>query len=120
MRHGIAVAVAVAVLAAGVAHAQTPQGKVIDTNNLVVKPVAATTGLFAQSTQYVSRAVAGALDNSQILRTVNNLFGQRPKAAPTQGGLSPLPDPKSYQSTYYKSPIQPQLPTSSQVRLPGR
>jgi hypothetical protein len=112
MRHGIA---AVAVLAAamagaGTAHAQQPRGKVIDTNRLVVKPVDTTTNIFTGTTQYVGRVVSGMIDNSQIIKAVNNLFGSQPKAAPIQGGLSPLPDPKLYPSSYYKSPIQPAMP----------
>ncbi len=120
------IAAVVAVLAvAGAAHAQSPQfrqtqNKLIDTNSLVVKPVTVTTNIFAQSAQVVSQTVAGMVDNSQILRTVNNLFGQRPKAAPTQGGISPLPDPKSYPSNYYNSPIKPVMPSSSRIQLPGR
>lgn len=113
MRHGIAAAVlagAVVLAGAGTAHAQQREFKVVDTNNLVVKPVDTTTNIFTQSTQYVSRVVAGMIDNSQVIRTVNNLFGQRPKAAPIQSGLSPLPDPRSYPSGYYKSPIQPAMP----------
>jgi hypothetical protein len=112
MRHGITAAVlATAVLAgAGTAQAQQREFKVVDTTNLVVKPVATTTGIFAQSTQYVSQVVAGMIDNNGIIKTVNNLFGQRPKAAPIQGGLSPLPDPRSYPSGYYNSPIKPAMP----------
>jgi len=112
MRHGIAVVVALAAVAgvAGTAQAQQPQGKVIDTTNLVVKPVNTTTNIFAGTTQFVGWVVSGMIDNSQVIRTVNTLFGSQPKAAPIQGGLSPLPDPSLYQSTYYKSPIQPAMP----------
>ena len=112
MRNGIvAAAVAAAVLAgAGTAHAQQRQFKVIDTNNLVVKPVDTTTGLFARTTQYVGRVVAGMIDNNEMIRSVNKLFGQQPKAAPIQPGLSPLPDPKLYPSGYYNSPIKPAMP----------
>ena len=115
MRHGIAVMAAVAAVAAvasvaGTAQAQQPVGKVIDTTNLVVKPVDTTTNIFSRTTQQVGRVIAGMIDNNQMIRTVNNLFGSQPKAAPIQGGLSPLPDPSLYQSTYYKSPIQPVMP----------
>jgi hypothetical protein len=108
MRFGIAVVVVVLAAAAG--QAQQPRGRVIDTNALVVRPVDATTNIFASSAQYVSRVVSGMIDNSVLIRSVNDLFGQRPKAAPIQGGLSPLPDPKLYPSTYYRSPIQPVMP----------
>lgn len=112
MRHGYAVVAVTAsvLLAAGTAHAQQPRGKVIDTTNLVVKPLDTTTNVFAGTTQYFGRVVSGMIDNSQIIRTVNNLFGSQPKAAPVQGGISPLPDPKLYPSSYYKSPIQPVMP----------
>lgn len=112
MRHGIATVLALAAVVgvAGTAQAQQRQNKVIDTSTLVVKPVDTTTNIFAGTTKYVGRVVSGIIDNSQIIRTVNNLFGNQPKAAPIQGGLSPLPDPKLYQSTYYKSPIQPAMP----------
>ncbi len=112
MRHGLAVAAAVAAVlfAADTAHAQQPRGKVIDTNALVVKPLDTTTNIFTGTTQYFGRVVSGMIDNSQIIRTVNNLFGSQPKAAPIQGGISPLPDPKSYQSSYYNSPIKPVMP----------
>lgn len=118
MRRWIAAAVAVAaVLAgAGTARAQQPQFKVIDTNNLVVKPVDTTTNIFTGTTQYVSRVVAGMVDNSQIIKTVNNLFGKQPKAAPIQGGLSPLPDPRLYPSGYYNSPIKPVMPTFQTIQ----
>ena len=112
MRHGYAVVAALAavLLAAGTAHAQQPRGKVVDTSNLVVKPVDTTTNIFAGTTQYVGRVVSGMIDNSQIIKTVNNLFGSQPKAAPIQPGISPLPDPKLYPSSYYNSPIQPVMP----------
>lgn len=118
MRRAIVAAVVATALlvGAGTARAQQPQFKVIDTNNLVVKPVDTTTNIFTQSTQYVSRVVAGMVDNSQIIKTVNNLFGKQPKAAPIQGGLSPLPDPRLYPSGYYKSPIQPVMPTYQTIQ----
>ena len=109
MRHGIAVVAAVAVLlAAGTAQAQ--QGKVIDTTNVVGRPVNTTTTLLARTTQSVTSAVTGFIDNSELVKMVNNMFGGRPKAAPVQGIITPLPDPRAYQSTYYKSPIQPVMP----------
>ena len=95
---------------AGTAQAQRVQSKVIDTNALVVKPVDTTTNLVGRTFQYVSRVTADAIDNNQLIRSVNLLFGNTPKGAPTQGGISPLPDPSSYPSTYYKSPIQPVMP----------
>jgi hypothetical protein len=110
MRYGLAVAAAAVLVAAGTAHAQQPRGKVIDTNNLVVKPLDTTTNIFTGTTQYMGRVVSGMIDNSQVIKFVNNVFGSQPKAAPIQGGLSPLPDPKSYPSSYYNSPIKPVMP----------
>lgn len=110
MRHGIVTAVVLALVTAGTAHAQQPPGKVIDTNALVVKPVDTSTNILARTTQQIGRVVSGVIDNSVLIRTVNTMFGNQPKAAPIQGGLSPLPDPRLYPSTYYKSPIQPAMP----------
>ncbi len=110
MRKWIVLSVAGVGLTAGVGSAQRPASKVVDTDALVVKPVDATTNMVGRTFQYVSRVTADTLDNNALIRTVNNLFGTRPKAAPTQAGLSPLPDPSSYPSTYFKSPIQPQMP----------
>ncbi len=112
MRHGLAVAAAVAAVlcAAGTAHAQQPRGKVIDTNALVVKPLDTTTNIFTGTTQYFGRVVSGMIDNNQLIKSINTLFGSQPKAAPIQGGISPLPDPKAYQSSYYNSPIKPVMP----------
>ena len=95
---------------AGTASAQRPASKVVDTDSLVIKPVDTTTNVVGRTFQYVSRVTADSIDNNALIRTVNNLFGTKAKAAPMQAGLSPLPDPSSYPSTYYKSPIQPQYP----------
>ncbi len=96
---------------AGTAQAQIVS-KPIDTNALVVKPVDAATGLIGNTVRFVSRVTASTLDNNALIRTVNNVFGTKQAAPPTmQGGLSPLPHPSQYQSTYYKSAIQPVMPT---------
>lgn len=105
-----AVAMAAFGLTAGTASAQRPESKVIDTDSLVIKPVDTATTMVGRTFQYVSRVVATTVDNNAMIRTVNNLFGTRAKGAPTQGGLSPLPDPSTYPSSYYRSPIQPQMP----------
>jgi hypothetical protein len=103
-------AVGMILTVAGTARAENIKSKVIDTNALVVKPVDTATSIIGKSFQYVSRVTASTLDNSQILRTVNNLFGTNKEGAPVQGGISPLPDPSRYPSTYYKSQIQPAYP----------
>ena len=102
-----------ATVGAGAATAQAQiTSKPIDTNALVVKPVDAATGLVGNTVRFVSRVTASTLDNNALIRTVNNLFGTKQAAPPTlQGGLSPLPHPSQYQSTYYKSAIQPVMPT---------
>jgi hypothetical protein len=112
MRNWLVAAVAtvgVIGVAGGRAPAQRPS-KVIDTDALVVKPVDTTTTLVGRSFQYVSRVVANTVDNNALIRTVNNLFGTNQPGAPAQRGLSPLPAPSAYPSTYYKSPIQPVMP----------
>lgn len=117
MRTLIGLLAAVAVFGgANTAHAQVTS-KPIDTEALVVKPVAATTSIVGSTVNFVSRVTANALDNSALLKTVNNLFGTNKTAPPTtQGGLSPLPHPSQYQSTYYKSAIQPVMPTYQVIR----
>jgi hypothetical protein len=118
MRTMLCVAALAGVLAlAGSVQAQI-KSKVIDTNSLVVKPVDTTTNLVGRTFQYVSRVTADAIDNSQIIRTVNNLFGLNKPGAPVQNGLSPLPDPSRYPSNYYNSPIKPVMPKYQQ--LPGK
>ena len=112
---GLLTAAAVFGGGAGTARAQVTS-KPIDTNALVVKPVAATTNLVGNTVNFVSRVTANALDNSALLKTVNNLFGTNKTAPPTQGGLSPLPHPSQYQSSYYKSAIQPVMPTYQVIR----
>ena len=113
---GLMAAVVVIGASAGTAQAQI-KSKPIDTNALVVKPVDAATGLIGGTVRFVSRVTANALDNSGLLRTVNNLFGTNTTPPPsTQGGLSPLPHPSQYQSSYYKSAIQPVMPSYQIIR----
>ncbi len=112
--YGVALAAAVALMAWGEsAQAQQYQSRPIDAERLVIKPADTATSIVGTSFQYVSRVAAGYVDNNAMVRTVNALFGVRQQAAPTQGGLSPLPDPRSYPSSYYKSPIQPVFPKYS-------
>lgn len=116
MRTLIGLLAAVAVFGgADTAHAQITS-KPIDTNALVVKPVEATTGIIGSTVNFVSRVTADALDNSFMLKTVNNLFGTNKTPPASQGGLSPLPHPSQYQSSYYKSAIQPVMPTYQVLR----
>lgn len=113
---GLITAVAVVGVSAGAAQAQI-KSKPIDTQALVVKPVDAATGLIGGTVRFVSRVTADALDNSALLRTVNNLFGTNTTPPPsTQGGLSPLPHPSQYQSSYYRSAIQPVMPSYQILR----
>lgn len=106
----LAAAVAGVGIGAGSAQAQI-SSKPIDTENLVIKPVAATTGVVGSTVNFVSRVTASAIDNSFLVKTVNKLFGGKSNVPTTQNGLSPLPSPSQYPSTYYKSPIQPVFPT---------
>ena len=110
MRTLIGLMAAAVVAGANAAQAQIVS-KPIDTNALVVKPVDAATGLVGNTLRFVSRVTASTLDNNSMIRTVNTLFGTTKKAAPVQGGLSPLPHPSQYPSSYYNSPIQPVFPT---------
>jgi hypothetical protein len=100
---------AMALLMGGQADAQI-RSQVIDTNALVVKPVETTTTIVGRTLNFFSRVTADMIDNSQIIRTVNNLFGTNQPGAPVQSGISPLPHPSSYPSGYYRSPIQPVMP----------
>ena len=68
---------------------------------------------YGQNLSDLYRRAAGYVDNNAMVRTVNALWGTKKYAAPTQGGLSPLPDPRSYPSSYYKSVIQPVYPKYS-------
>ena len=100
-----AILTAAILLSSNAAMAQRPESKVIDTTNLVVKPVDTTTGIIGGTAKYISKQVAGFVDNNAMVRTVNNLFGTKAQPAKTQAGLSPLPDPSSYPSGYFKSPL---------------
>ncbi len=112
--YGVAMAAAVALGAlGGSAQAQQYQSRPIDAEKLVVKPADTATSIVGTSFKYVSRVAAGYVDNNAMVRTVNALFGIKKRAAPIQGGLSPLPDPSSYPSAYYKSVIQPEYPKYS-------
>jgi hypothetical protein len=117
MRNLFILTAAVAVVGgtAGTAQAQITS-RPVDVNALVIRPVEATTGLVGNTVNFVSRVTANAIDNSFLVRTVNNLFGGRSNVPTTQGGLSPLPSPNQYLSTYYQSPIQPVFPTYQVLR----
>ncbi len=117
MRFYAVVLATVVVLGAMGSSAQAQyKSRPIDTEKLVVKPTDTATNIVGTSFKYVSRLAAGYLDNNAMIRTVNNLFGKTQAAPSTQGGLSPLPDPSQYPSTYYKSPIQPVMPKYSTFR----
>ncbi len=107
-----AIAAAVAVLAtAGAASAQGLVYKPIDTNQLVVQPTDAATGILSGTARYVSRVVAGVLDSNAYVQAFNSLFGRStPTGATTQTGYSPLPAPGTYPSTQYKNSFTPAMP----------
>ena len=106
----VACAIGAICMVAEPARAQNFTSKVIDTEKLVVKPTDTATSIIGGTTQYVSRVVAGTLDNHGIVRTLNNLFGRKDYGQPVQGGISPLPPVSSYPSNFFKSPIQPVMP----------
>ncbi len=112
--YGVVLAAAAVLGAAGPsAQAQQFQSRPIDAEKLVVKPTDTATSIVGTSFKYVSRVAAGYIDNNAMVRTVNALWGTKKQAAPIQGGLSPLPDPRSYPSNYYNSPIKPEFPKYS-------
>ncbi len=111
--HGVVLAAAVLIGATGSAQAQQYKSRPIDAEKLVIKPTDTATSIVGTSFKYVSRVAAGYIDNNAMVRTVNALWGTKQYAAPTQGGLSPLPDPSSYPSSTYKSVIQPVFPKYS-------
>lgn len=112
--YGMALAAVVGLAAlGGSAQAQQYVSRPIDAEKLVIKPTDTATGIVGNSFKYVSRVAAGYVENNAMVRTVNALFGIKKRAAPIQGGLSPLPDPSSYPSAYYKSVIQPVYPKYS-------
>jgi hypothetical protein len=111
MRRAILAAVAVAATA-GAASAQGLEFKPIDTNALVVQPSDAATNIFSRTARFVSRAVAGTIEENGFVKTLNNLIGIKPQPKQTsQPGLSPLPLPGLYPSTGYKNTFMPAMPT---------
>lgn len=100
----------------GTAQAQQYQSRPIDAEKLVIKPADTATGIAGNSFKYVSRVAAGYIDNNAMVRTVNALWGTKKQAAPVQPGLSALPDPRSYPSSYYTSPIKPEYPKYSEYK----
>jgi len=101
-------------VATGMASAQGVVNKPIDTEQLIVKPAAATTSIVGGTFRYISRVAADLIDSNGYIKTFNNLFGRTtdPKAT-TQPGYSPLPLAGSYPSTGYKNQISPAMPRSS-------
>ena len=111
MRRAILAAVAVAATA-GAASAQGLEFKPIDTNALVVQPSDAATNIFSRTARFVSRAVAGTIEENGFVKTLNNLLGFKPQPKQTtQPGLSPLPLPGLYPSTGYRNTFMPAMPT---------
>jgi hypothetical protein len=111
-------ALAMATVTAGSASAQGITNKVIDTNQLVVKPTDTATSIVGGTVRYVSRVVAGTIDNNGIVRTLNNLFGRNESSSPQPnlGIITPLPPISAYQPGFFNSPIKPQMPSSMTIR----
>ena len=113
-------AVAAVLAGAGAASAQTLEYRPIDTNQLVVQPADAATGILSGTARYVSRVVAGVIDDNGVVRTLNNLLGREAEGPPVQAGFSRLPAPGTYPSTKYRSTLTPAMPTSHTFgRTPG-
>jgi hypothetical protein len=116
------IAVAAILAAVGTASAQQTPGpfvyRPIDTNQLVVQPTNAAANVAATTTsgtlRSIGQTVANMIENNGIVRTVNNLLGQRASTMPAvQAGYSPLPQPSSYQSTMYPNSFTPAMPVMS-------
>jgi hypothetical protein len=116
------IAAAAVLVAAGSASAQQNPGpfvyRPIDTNQLVVQPADAAANVTAATTsgtlRTIGRSVANMIENNGIVRTVNNLLGQRATpTSPVQAGYSPLPQPTSYLSTRYPNSFTPAMPVMS-------
>lgn len=120
MRRAMLAAVVICATA-GVSSAQGLVYKPIDTNALVVQPADAATGIFSGTSRFLSRVVAGTIEENGFVKTINNLLGTRRTGATTQPGFSPLPLPGSYPSTMYKNSFVPAMPTSHTLgRTPGQ
>jgi hypothetical protein len=78
----------------------------------VVPATDTTAGVVATTIKGIGRVVADTLENNAITRTLNNLLG-RTVVTPTQPGFSPLPDPRSFQSTQYPNSFRPATPVVS-------
>jgi hypothetical protein len=108
----LAAAVAVAVGAfASSANAQT-RTQPVNPTAVVAPATESTAGVVANTIRGIGRTVAGTLEDNAIVRTLNNLLG-RTVVTPTQPGFSPLPDPRSFQSTQYPNSFRPQAPVMS-------
>ena len=114
MRHFLAAAAAALAmtLTAGSAPAQTITSVPIDTESLVVRPADTATNIFSRTSQYLSRAVAGTIDNNGFVRTINRLLGRTESLNTSQP--NGLPSPTSYPSTRYKNSFVPAMPTTMQ------
>ena len=115
MRHFLWAIVAAAGLTLGTgatASAQTVRSQPIDTNALVVQPADAATNIFTGTSRYLSRAVAGTIEDNGFIRTINSLLGRTSTRATRQPGGLPLPG--TYPSTRYKNSFVPAMPTTMQ------
>src|SRR5918994_2791510 len=68
---------------AGAASAQGLEFKPIDTSALVVQPTDAATNIFSRTARYLSRVVAGTIDDNGYVKTLNNLVGVKPQPKKT-------------------------------------
>ena len=115
MRRILLVAAAgVGLAAAGSAADPRMVSKPIDTTKYLIAPTDQAAGFLSGLTGTVTRTVGGSIENSGYARTINNLFGTKQTAPPTQ--LNGLPAPSLYPSTGYVNSFAPRMPTTSTYR----
>ena len=115
MRHllgAIVVAVGVTLGTGATASAQTIKSKPLDTDLLVVKPADTATNIFSGTSRYLSRAVAGTIEDNGFVRTINSLLGRTTTRQTKQSNGLPLPG--TYPSTGYVNSFKPAMPRTMQ------
>jgi hypothetical protein len=109
---GVMAVLAWAMAGSASANAQVIDSRPIDTTKMVVQPADTATNIFSGTARYVSRAVAGIIDDNAFVRTINNVLGRRDRRATTQPNGLPLPG--MYESTRYPNSFKPAMPTTMQ------
>ena len=79
----------------------------------IVQPATNTVaGTISNTIKGIGSVVSGTLESNGFVKTLNSLLG-RTIVTPTQPGFSPLPDPRSFQSTSYQNSFRPASPVMS-------